>query len=227
MSTQDNGNGHTETCSENGSMNNSKSKFLQECNANSDMEKVSFTIHNYESAPSKTTARNEEGKNKMYVNANSLEYMDLSTPGRLGHGRSSHFEFIDASCFSSPALTHSLLGCDDEVSMSSVLRDLSFEKQEEKLSGCEVLSDDQGCKLSREGGVQDDEVSISSVLSDASPRRRKDSKEAKRSLDEGAKLLKTETPDGVSSRGEPLKESALEDKKIATIENLNKWGFLR
>ena len=71
MSTQDNGNGHTETCSENGSLN-SKSKFLQECNANSDMEKVSFTVHNYESASSKNTARNEEGKNKMHVNTNSL-----------------------------------------------------------------------------------------------------------------------------------------------------------
>ena len=81
----------------------------------------------------------------------------------------------------------------------------------------------------RDGGSRDDEVSISSVLSNASPSRRKESKETKKSSDEDAKSLKT---DDVSTGGgvklkEKSSESALEDKKIATIENLNKWGFLR
>ena len=100
------------------------------------------------------------------------------------------------------------------------------EKQEDR----EKLN---GCKLSRapmEGevrGGRDDEVSISSVLSNASPHWIKESKEAKPSSDEDARTLKTDGPDDISTGGVKLKESALEDKKIATIENLNKWGFLR
>ena len=178
-----------------------------------------------------------EGKN-MYVN--NLEYIDLSTPaaGRLGGHLVNQFEYIDASCFSSPALTQSLLGCDDEVDISSVLRELSspeitrFEKQEDGLTGGELR--DGGCKLTEvegRGGGQDDEVSISSVLSNASPQRRKESKEAKKSSDADAKSLKTDGQEDSSAGGVTLKEkiseSALEDKKIATIENLNKWGFLR
>ena len=150
-------------------------------------------------------------------------------------GHVNHLEYIDASCFSSPNLKHSFLAsCDAKLSssISSLLRELNspemsqFEKQEDR----EKLN---GCKLSRapmEGevrGGRDDEVSISSVLSNASPHWRKESKEAKPSSDEDARTLKTDGPDDISTGGVKLKESALEDKKIATIENLNKWGFLR
>ena len=224
----------------------SKEKFPEKPGVKSisDFEK-SGLLNNSNNAGScsKSTPNGLEGEGKnMYVN--NLEYIDLSTPGgRLGgHVNVNHLEYIDASCFSSPALTQSLLGCDDEVSISSVLRELSspeitrFEKQEDGLIGGELR--DGGCKLShvpmegerRGGGSRDDEVSISSVLSNASPRRRKESKEAKKSSDEDAKSLKTDGPDDLSTGGGVKlkeKESALEDKKIATIENLNKWGFLR
>lgn len=221
----------------------SKDKFPEKHGMKSigDFEKSGLLNNsNNAGSSSKSTPNGLEGEGKnMYIN--NLEYIDLSTPGgRLG-GHVNQLEYIDASCFSSPALTQSLLGCDDEVSISSVLRELSspeitrFEKQEDGLNGGELR--DGGCKLShvpmegedRGGGSRDDEVSISSVLSNASPSRRKESKEAKKSSDEDAKSLKT---DDVSTGGgvklkEKSSESALEDKKIATIENLNKWGFLR
>ena len=98
-----------------------------------------------------------------------------------------------------------------------------FKTEEDKFNGCKL---NPAAPMEVRGG-QDDEVSISSVLSNASPLRRKESKEAKKSSGEDARTLKTDGPDDISTGGVKLKESALEDKKIATIENLNKWGFLR
>ena len=195
---------------------------------------------NGKSRPPTNGQPGEECGANMYVN--NLEYIDLETPARHGHF---NLEYIDASCFSSPALTHSFLGCDDEVSISSVLRELSspeisqFEKQEDKdeLDGGELSEGDlKSNPVKIEGEVQglvegDDKVSISSVLFDASLIQRKESKEAKRSSGEDAKMFKTESPDNISTTGVKFREkssdSTLEDKKIATIENLNKWGFLR
>ena len=205
----------------------------------------SVILNSSENGKSRPPTNGQPGEDcgaNMYVN--NLEYIDLETPARHGHV---NLEYIDASCFSSPALTHSFLGCDDEVSISSVLRELSspeisqFEKQEDKdeLDGGELSEGDlKSNPVKIEGevhgmveGGQDDKVSISSVLFDASLIQRKESKEAKRSSGEDAKMFKTESPDNISTTGVKFREkssdSTLEDKKIATIENLNKWGFLR
>ena len=203
----------------------------------------SVILNSSENGKSRPPTNGQPGEDcgaNMYVN--NLEYIDLETPARHGHV---NLEYIDASCFSSPALTHSFLGCDDEVSISSVLRELSspeisqFEKQEDKdeLDGGELSEGDlKSNPVKIEGEVQglvegDDKVSISSVLFDASLIQRKESKEAKRSSGEDAKMFKTESPDNISTTGVKFREkssdSTLEDKKIATIENLNKWGFLR
>ena len=239
----DSGSFHNEVFSKIGLSSNDKFTEKPEVKkSTSDLEKSGFPDNSDNAIckrrPSDNKLGGESCGKNMYVN--NLEYIDLSTPasGRLGHVN--QLEYIDASCFSSPALTNSFLGCDDEVSISSVLRDLSspemtrFEKQEDKLNGCELP--EGGCKLSRVpiggeevdlvGGGRDDEVSISSVLSKAPAHQRKESKEAKKSSDDDAKTLKTDggADEEIKRKGS---ESALEDRKIATIENLNKWGFLR
>ena len=239
----DSGSFHKEVFSKIGLSSNDKFTEKPEVKkSTSDLEKSGFPDNSDNAIckrrPSDNKLGGESCGKNMYVN--NLEYIDLSTPasGRLGHVN--QLEYIDASCFSSPALTNSFLGCDDEVSISSVLRDLSspemtrFEKQEDKLNGCELP--EGGCKLSRVpiggeevdlvGGGRDDEVSISSVLSNPPAHQRKESKEAKKSSDDDAKTLKTDggADEEIKRKGS---ESALEDRKIATIENLNKWGFLR
>ena len=178
------------------------------------------------------------GRSEMYVN-NLEDQVDQPGSPEPGLGHVNHLEYIDASCFSSPNLAHSFLAsCDDNLlSISSLFQELNspeisqFEKEEGKgkLNGCKLSpSPMEGEVL----GGRDDEVSISSVLSNASPHQRKESKEAKKSSDEDARTLKTDGPGDISTGGgvklkEKGPESALEDKKIATIENLNKWGFLR
>ena len=184
----------------------------------------------------KNTPPEEGVGRKMYVN-NPKEHIDLSgvrvQSPESGLGHVNHLEYIDASCFSSPNLTHSFLAssCDDKLlSITSLFQELNsspemtqFKTEEDKFNGCKL---NPAAPMEVRGG-QDDEVSISSVLSNASPLRRKESKEAKKSSGEDARTLKTDGPDDISTGGVKLKESALEDKKIATIENLNKWGFLR
>ena len=210
----------------------SKNKFT-EVKSIADLEKSAF-LNNSDTVSCKNPPPGNhlgDGGKKIDLAADSPE---PEPEAELG-GHVNHLEYIDASCFSSPNLKHSFLAsCDNKLSssISSLLRELNspemsqFEKQEDR----EKLN---GCKLSRapmEGevrGGRDDEVSISSVLSKASPHWRKESKEAKPSSDEDARTLKTDGPDDISTGGVKLKESALEDKKIATIENLNKWGFLR
>ena len=192
----------------------SKNKFT-EVKSIADLEKSAF-LNNSDTVSCKNPPPGNhlgDGGKKIDLAADSPE---PEPEAELG-GHVNHLEYIDASCFSSPNLKHSFLAsCDAKLSssISSLLRELNspemsqFEKQEdrEKLNGCK---------------------SISSVLSNASPHWIKESKEAKPSSDEDARTLKTDGPDDISTGGVKLKETALEDQKIATIENLNKWGFLR
>ena len=68
----------------------------------------SAILNSSENGKSRPPTNGQPGEDcgaNMYVN--NLEYIDLDTPARHGHV---NLEYIDASCFSSPALTHSFLG---------------------------------------------------------------------------------------------------------------------